>query len=88
MAKEKESLRKELEKTKTRLKDVESKLKNAVQEKTKLEVLYNLFFLFLFFMLFDLDITCIYFADARARSHVQRENLRHFKARRQCLNVT
>ncbi|XP_057785128.1 kinesin-like protein KIN-7O isoform X2 [Salvia miltiorrhiza] len=37
MAKEKESIRKDLEKTKTRLKDVESKLKNTVQEKTKLE---------------------------------------------------
>ena len=37
-AKEKESLRKALEKTKTKLKDTEFKLKNAMQEKTKLEV--------------------------------------------------
>ncbi|KAK6149072.1 hypothetical protein DH2020_016597 [Rehmannia glutinosa] len=37
LAKEKESIRKDLEKTKLKLKDTESKLKNAVQEKTKLE---------------------------------------------------
>ncbi|KAJ6747587.1 CENTROMERE PROTEIN E [Salix koriyanagi] len=38
LAKEKENLRKDLEKTKVKLKETESKLKNAVQEKTKLEV--------------------------------------------------
>ena len=38
LAKEKETLRKDLEKTKTKLKDTECKLKNAMQEKTKLEV--------------------------------------------------
>uniref|UniRef100_A0A6N2LTV8 Uncharacterized protein n=1 Tax=Salix viminalis TaxID=40686 RepID=A0A6N2LTV8_SALVM len=37
LAKEKENLRKDLEKTKVKLKETESKLKNAVQEKTKLE---------------------------------------------------
>ncbi|KAL0359617.1 UNVERIFIED_CONTAM: Kinesin-like protein KIN-7O [Sesamum angustifolium] len=37
LAKEKESIRKDLEKTKLKLKDMEFKLKNAVQEKTKLE---------------------------------------------------
>ncbi|KAH6779630.1 P-loop containing nucleoside triphosphate hydrolases superfamily protein [Perilla frutescens var. hirtella] len=37
LAKEKEIIRKDLEKTKHKLKDVEFKLKNAVQEKTKLE---------------------------------------------------
>ncbi|VFQ71703.1 unnamed protein product [Cuscuta campestris] len=36
-AREKESLRKDLEKTKAKLKDTESKLKIAIQEKTKLE---------------------------------------------------
>ncbi|XP_062111974.1 kinesin-like protein KIN-7O isoform X3 [Humulus lupulus] len=36
-AKEKETLRKDLEKTKVKLKDVEFKLKNAMQEKTKIE---------------------------------------------------
>lgn len=38
LAREKESLRKDLEKTKTKLKETEFKLKNAIQEKTKLEV--------------------------------------------------
>ncbi|KAJ4845662.1 hypothetical protein Tsubulata_003549 [Turnera subulata] len=37
LAKEKENMRKDLEKTKTKLKEAESKLKNAIQEKTKLE---------------------------------------------------
>ncbi|CAK7340219.1 unnamed protein product [Dovyalis caffra] len=37
LAKEKENLRKDLEKTKVKLKETEFKLKNAVQEKTKLE---------------------------------------------------
>lgn len=37
LAKEKENLRKDLEKTKVKLKETESKLKNVVQEKTKLE---------------------------------------------------
>ncbi|KAF4402548.1 hypothetical protein G4B88_012333 [Cannabis sativa] len=36
-AKEKETLRKDLEKTKVKLKDAEFKLKNAMQEKTKIE---------------------------------------------------
>jgi centromeric protein E len=40
LAKEKDNLRKDLEKTKVKLKETESKLKNAVQEKTKLEVLF------------------------------------------------
>lgn len=38
LAKEKENLRKDLEKTKAKLKETEFKLRNAVQEKTKLEV--------------------------------------------------
>lgn len=38
LAKEKETLRKDLEKTKVRLKETEFKLKNAMQEKTKIEV--------------------------------------------------
>ncbi|KAJ0043556.1 hypothetical protein Pint_18234 [Pistacia integerrima] len=37
LVKEKESLRKDLEKTKTKLKEIDFKLKNAIQEKTKLE---------------------------------------------------
>ncbi|XP_011075412.1 kinesin-like protein KIN-7O isoform X2 [Sesamum indicum] len=37
LAKEKESIRKDLEKTKLKLKDMEFKLKNAIQERTKLE---------------------------------------------------
>ncbi|KAK1269835.1 Kinesin-like protein NACK2 [Acorus gramineus] len=37
LAKEKETLRRDLEKSKTKLKDTESKLKNAIQEKIKLE---------------------------------------------------
>ncbi|GER25788.1 kinesin motor family protein [Striga asiatica] len=37
LAKEKENIRKELEKAKSKLKDTEFKLKNAVQDKTKLE---------------------------------------------------
>jgi hypothetical protein len=40
VAKEKETLRRDLEKTKTRLKETEFKLKNAMQEKTKLEVVF------------------------------------------------
>lgn len=39
LARERESLRKDLERTKTKLKETESKLKNVIQEKTKLEVL-------------------------------------------------
>lgn len=38
LARGKESLRKDLEKTKGKLKEFEVKLKNALQEKTKLEV--------------------------------------------------
>lgn len=38
LAREKESLRKDLEKTKGKLKEFEVKLKNALQERTKLEV--------------------------------------------------
>jgi centromeric protein E len=38
LAKEKENLRKDLEKTKAKLKETEFKLRNVVQEKTKLEV--------------------------------------------------
>ncbi|XP_018492806.2 kinesin-like protein KIN-7O isoform X2 [Raphanus sativus] len=37
LAKEKENLRKDFEKTKTKLKDTESKLRNVMQDKTKLE---------------------------------------------------
>ncbi|XP_015900577.4 kinesin-like protein KIN-7O isoform X2 [Ziziphus jujuba] len=37
LAREKETLRKDLEKTKTKLKETEFKLKNAMQEKTKIE---------------------------------------------------
>lgn len=38
LAREKETLRKELDKTKLKLKDTESKLRNTIQDKTKLEV--------------------------------------------------
>ncbi|KAG0482418.1 hypothetical protein HPP92_010502 [Vanilla planifolia] len=37
LAREKESLRKELDKTKSKFKDIESKLKNTIQDKVKLE---------------------------------------------------
>nr|XP_016451242.1 PREDICTED: myosin heavy chain, striated muscle-like [Nicotiana tabacum] len=37
LVREKESIRKDLEKTKAKLRDTESKLRNAIQEKTKLE---------------------------------------------------
>ncbi|XP_059297686.1 kinesin-like protein KIN-7O isoform X1 [Lycium ferocissimum] len=37
LVREKENIRKDLEKTKAKLKDTESKLRNAIQEKTKLE---------------------------------------------------
>lgn len=37
LARENENFRKDLEKTKTKLKDTDSKLKNAIQEKTKLK---------------------------------------------------
>uniref|UniRef100_A0A5B7BK84 Putative centromere-associated protein E isoform X3 n=1 Tax=Davidia involucrata TaxID=16924 RepID=A0A5B7BK84_DAVIN len=37
LAKEKENMRKDLEKTKTKLRETEFKLRNAIQEKTKLE---------------------------------------------------
>lgn len=38
LSREKETLRKDLEKTKIKLKETEFKLKNAMQEKTKIEV--------------------------------------------------
>jgi len=38
LAKERETMRKDLEKAKTKLKETESKLKIAIQEKTKVEV--------------------------------------------------
>ena len=41
-AREKETLRKDLEKTKSKLRETEFKLKNTIQEKTKLEVLFHL----------------------------------------------
>lgn len=40
VAKERETLRKDLEKAKTKLKETESKLRIAIQEKTKLEVIF------------------------------------------------
>lgn len=40
LVREKEALRKDLEKTKMKLKDTEFKLRSAMQEKTKLEVKY------------------------------------------------
>ncbi|CAJ1972095.1 unnamed protein product, partial [Sphenostylis stenocarpa] len=40
MAKERETIRKDLEKVKTKLKETESKLKIAIQEKTKTEVVF------------------------------------------------
>lgn len=40
VAKEKEILRRDLEKAKTKLKETESKLKITIQEKTKLEVVF------------------------------------------------
>lgn len=36
LGREKENIRKDLEKTKAKLRDTESKLRNAIQEKTKL----------------------------------------------------
>jgi centromeric protein E len=36
--KEKESIRKELDRTKTKLRETENKLKNSIQEKIKLQV--------------------------------------------------
>jgi len=36
--KEKESIQKELDRTKTKLRETENKLKNFIQEKTKLQV--------------------------------------------------
>lgn len=46
LAKENEILRKDVEKTRAKLKETEFKLKNAIQEKTKLEVDIIAFFLF------------------------------------------
>lgn len=43
LGREKENIRKDLEKTKAKLRDTESKLRNAIQEKTKLEVSFELF---------------------------------------------
>lgn len=40
VAKDRETTRKELEKVKTKLKETESKLKIAIQEKTKIEVVF------------------------------------------------
>lgn len=40
--KEKESIRKELDRTKTKLRETENKLKNSIQEKIKLQVSYQL----------------------------------------------
>ena len=40
VAKERETIRKDLEKAKTKLKETESKLKIAIQEKTKIEVVF------------------------------------------------
>lgn len=41
LGREKENIRKDLEKTKAKLRDTESKLRNAIQEKTKLEVSFE-----------------------------------------------
>jgi centromeric protein E len=38
LMKEKESIRKELDRTKTKLRETENKLKNSIQEKIKLQV--------------------------------------------------
>jgi centromeric protein E len=38
LMKEKESIRKELDRTKSKLRETEDKLKNSIQEKTKLQV--------------------------------------------------
>jgi centromeric protein E len=48
LAKESEILRKDVEKTRAKLKETEFKFKNAIQEKTKLEVdIIAFFFIFL-----------------------------------------
>lgn len=44
LTKERENLRKDLDKTKVKLKETESKLRNVVQEKTKLEVWFDILF--------------------------------------------
>lgn len=49
LVKEKENMRKDLDKTKTKLRETEFKLKNTIQEKTKLEVLPGVFNLFVLF---------------------------------------
>lgn len=49
LVKEKENMRKDLDKTKIKLRETEFKLKNTIQEKTKLEVLPGLFNLFVSF---------------------------------------
>jgi centromeric protein E len=45
LMKEKEYIRKELEKTKTKLRETENKLKNSIQDKIKLQVINLLLFL-------------------------------------------
>lgn len=42
LMKEKESVRRELDRTKTKLRETENKLKNSIQEKIKLQVGYQL----------------------------------------------
>jgi centromeric protein E len=44
LMKEKEYIRKELEKTKTKLRETENKLKNSIQDKIKLQVINLLLF--------------------------------------------
>lgn len=86
LAKEKENIRKDLEKTKFKLKEVEFKLKTAVQEKTKLEVLYH-FSCIMYLFLYIYPMPAIPFPVARVRRHARREKLRDCTDRRLFLNV-
>lgn len=53
LAREKETLRKDLDKIKLKLKDTESKLKNTIQEKIKLEVVFIKSLIFAINLLFS-----------------------------------
>lgn len=59
VAKERETLRRDLEKVKSKLKEAEAKLKIAVQEKTKLEVVSALSNFLFFFLSFN-DMFLLY----------------------------
>ena len=84
LTREKESIRKDLVKTNAKLRDTESKLKNAIQEKTKLEVLYDPSSVL---VTYCFHLQNEHFLLGRVKKHVQKGKTNYCVVRRQFLSA-